>query len=134
MEEEKGYINYDEVTTNRLLKLVYDNQGAFPLDGEPAAESERGITSGAVYEEIRKLRESTVAGKGLFATEGDLKSKWPSPQVGDWAIVGNTVPGTVYQCKTAGTWSNTGQQGGGGDLELDDYLQCEEITDVTTIL
>ena len=84
--------------------------------------------------EIEKAKNSSTRAKGLFATAGDLQSKWPSPQVGDWAIVGNTVPGTVYQCKTAGTWSNTGQQGGGGNLELDAYLQCEDITDVTTIL
>lgn len=50
------------------------------------------------------------------------------------AVVGTTVPGTVWQCKTAGTWTNTGQTGGGGEVELDDYQSCEEITDVTTIL
>lgn len=84
--------------------------------------------------EIEKAKNSSTRAKGLFASLNDLRAKWPSPQVGDWAIVGDMVPGTIYQCKTAGTWTNTGQQGGGGEVVLDDYLQCEEITDVTTIL
>ena len=84
--------------------------------------------------EIEKAKNSSTRAKGLFASLSDLKAKWPSPQAGDWAIVGSTVPGTIYRCQTAGTWTNTGQQGGGGEVTLDDYLQCEEITDVTTIL
>lgn len=84
--------------------------------------------------EIEKTKNSSTRAKGLFTSESDLKAKWPSPQIGDWAIVGTTVPGAVWQCKTAGSWSNTGQTGGGGEVELDDYLQCEEITDITTIL
>ena len=84
--------------------------------------------------ELEKAKNSSTRAKGLFDSENSLKVKWPSPQVGDWAIVGNTVPGTIYLCNTAGIWTNTGQTGGGGEVELDDYLQCEEITDVTTIL
>ena len=84
--------------------------------------------------EIEKAKNASTRAKGLFSTESDLKFKWPSPLVGDWAIVGTTVPGTVWQCRTAGTWTNTGQTGGGGEVDLDGYLSCEEITDVTTIL
>jgi len=84
--------------------------------------------------EIEKAKNSSTRAKGLFASESALKTRWPAPQTGDWAIVGSTVPGTIWRCNTAGTWTNTGQTGGGGEVELDDYLSCEEITDVTTIL
>ena len=100
--------------------------------GEAAAAINQNNTK--ISTEVEKAKNSSTRAKGLFASAGDLQARWPSPQVGDWAIVGNTVPGTVYQCKTAGTWSNTGQTGGGGNVELDAYLQCEDITDVTTIL
>lgn len=100
--------------------------------GEAAAAINQN--NAKISTEVEKAKNSSTRAKGLFASASDLQAKWPSPQVGDWAIVGSTVPGTVYQCKTAGTWSNTGQQGGGGEVALDDYLQCEEITDVTTIL
>lgn len=109
MEEEKGYINYDEATVNRLLKLVYDNQGAFPLDGEPVAESERGITSGAVYEEIRKLRESTVACKGYYASEDVLEKAWPSAQAGDIAYVGESAPYAVWRWNGS-AWEDSGEE------------------------
>lgn len=100
--------------------------------GEAAAAINQN--NAKISTEVEKAKNSSTRAKGLFASAGDLQARWPSPQVGDWAIVGNTVPGTVYQCKTAGTWSNTGQTGGGGNVELDAYLQCEDITDVTTIL
>lgn len=84
--------------------------------------------------EIEKAKLSSSRNKGLFATLAALRAAVPSPVVGDWAVVGDTIPGTVYQCKTAGTWSNTGQQGGGGEIALNDYLTAEEITDVSSIL
>ena len=84
--------------------------------------------------DVEKAKNSSTRAKGLFASLSALKSAWPTPQVGDWAIVGNTVPGTVYKCTTAGTWSNTGQQGGGGEIDLGDYLTATVITDPTTII
>ena len=75
--------------------------------GEAAAAINQN--NAKISTEVEKAKNSSTRAKGLFASAGDLQARWPSPQVGDWAIVGNTVPGTVYQCKTAGTWSNTGQ-------------------------
>ena len=109
MAEEKGYINYDEATVNRLLKLVYDNQGAFPLDGVPEPESAKGITSGAVYEEIRKLREATVANKGYYATGEALEAAWPSAQAGDIAYVGTAAPYAVWKWNGS-AWADSGEE------------------------
>lgn len=84
--------------------------------------------------EVDKAKYSTSKNKGLFSTLSDLKATHPSPQVGDWAVVGSTIPGPIYQCKTAGTWTATGQTGGGDEVNLADYLTATEITDITTIL
>jgi hypothetical protein len=54
--------------------------------------------------------------------------------VGDWAVVGDTIPGPLYQCKTRGVWSETGTTGGGGSVDLSGILKAEEIDDVTSIL
>ena len=84
--------------------------------------------------EVEKVKLNSIRNKGLYPTLDALKSAVPSPVVGDWAVVGDTIPGTVYRCKTRGTWSNTGTTGGGGEVDLSGYLASEEITDVTSIL
>lgn len=84
--------------------------------------------------EIDKVKQNSIRNKGLFPTLESLKAAVPSPVVGDWAVVGNTIPGPIYQCKTKGTWSATGTTGGGGSVDLSSYLTAEEIDDVTSIL
>lgn len=78
--------------------------------------------------DVEKAKNASTRNKGLFPTEEDLKKAVPTPIVGDWAVVGNTIPGTVYQCKTAGTWTNTGQQGGGGEVDLTGYTKETDFT------
>ena len=70
----------------------------------------------------------------LFSTLKLLEEAVPSPVVGDWAIVGDTIPGPIYECKIKGAWSPTGTTGGGGSVDLNGYLTAEEIDDVTSIL
>lgn len=84
--------------------------------------------------EIEKTRHATTRNKGLFPTLAALQAAVPAPQVGDWAVVGSTIPGPVYSCTAAGTWSDTGETGGGGEINISDSIHSEEITDVTTIL
>ena len=54
---------------------------------------------------------------GLFATLADLQAAYPTPEVGMWAVVGDSVPGAVYRCTTEGVWSATGGTGGVDELE-----------------
>ena len=84
--------------------------------------------------EVEKIKQNSVRNKGLFSTVEALQAAVPSPVVGDWAVVGNTIPGPIYQCKTKGTWSATGTTGGGGSVDLSGILSSEEIDDVTSIL
>ena len=73
--------------------------------------------------DVEKAKNASTRNKGLFTSESELKSAIPSPVKGDWAVVGNSIPGTVYRCTTNGTWTNTGQQGGGGDVDLTGYTK-----------
>lgn len=50
--------------------------------------------------------------RGLFLTIAELRAAYPSPEIGDWATVGNTVPAEVWVCQTPGIWTDTGQTGG----------------------
>lgn len=54
---------------------------------------------------------------GLFATLEALQAAYPNPEVGMWATIGDSVPGYVYRCNTAGTWTATGETGGVDELE-----------------
>lgn len=71
--------------------------------------------------------------KGLYPTIEALKAAIPSPILGDWAIVGKTIPGSIFHCETKGVWSATGMNGGGGSIDLSGYVIAEEIDDVTSI-
>ena len=84
--------------------------------------------------EIDKVKQNSVRNKGLYSTVEALQAAVPSPVVGDWAVVGDTIPGPLYQCKTRGVWSETGTTGGGGSFDLSGILKAEEIDDVTSIL
>lgn len=54
---------------------------------------------------------------GLFATLEALQAAYPNPEVGMWATIGDSVPGYVYRCNTAGTWTATGGTGGVDEQE-----------------
>lgn len=84
--------------------------------------------------EVEKVKQNAIRNKGLFSTEEALHAAVPSPVVGDWAVVGDTIPGPIYGCKIKGKWSPTGTTGGGGSVALSGILTAEEIDDVTSIL
>lgn len=67
---------------------------------------------------------------GLFATLDALTAAYPSPTVGMWAIVGDTIPGPLYRCDTEGVWTATGETGGVDGIDVDTYDQA--ISDLDT--
>ena len=91
-------------------------------------------TSARPPTEVEKIKQNSVRNKGLFSTVEALQAAVPSPVVGDWAVVGDTIPGPIYQCTKRGVWSETGTTGGGGSVDLSGILKAEEIDDVTSIL
>ena len=81
-------------------------------------------TETTVDDRLRSL--SRQPNCGLFASAAALNAAYPSPLVGMWAMVGDTIPAEIYRCQTAGTWTATGETGGGGSVELDDYVTLED--------
>lgn len=118
MAEEQGIINYDPATTNLLLDRMYRNRDSFPFDTEVKPESEKGITSGAVYKALndlggggtddynelnnkpsinnvplegsKSLDDLGIQKKGDYATKDELKNATPSiGENGNWYIGGS---------------------------------------------
>lgn len=56
---------------------------------------------------------------GLYKDLASLQAAHPDPDVGMWAVVGDTIPGYIYRCETDGSWSATGEIGGGDSIDSD---------------
>lgn len=71
---------------------------------------------------------------GLFMSLEALKAAYPTPEVGMWAVVGDTMPGDLYRCDVAGEWLSTGGTGGVEVLDFERYEEFEQRIDkrVTT--
>lgn len=80
--------------------------------------------------DLEKVKSATTKFKGYFTSETGLKSKYPSPQIGDTAWVGETYPGTVYDVQVAGSWHNTGKVPDTGSVDLQDYAKKAELTEL----
>lgn len=65
------------------------------------------------------------AGKGLYETVEKLKSAYPNPENGWFALVGNTLPADIYRA-WGGVWEATGQKGGEPVLELAKLTELSE--------
>ena len=75
--------------------------------------------------EIEKLRNATQRDKGYFSSEALLIAAWPFPVVGDKAWAGSPYPGTVFECRVAGTWFNTGDVPDVGDVNLNNWEKSD---------
>lgn len=88
----------------------------------------------AIKTAIEQLELSVTRSKGFFSSATALTNKYPSPVVGDWAVVQDTSvspPATyIWQCTTNGTWSNSGTEWPGGSVDLSEYLQKEDFYDI----
>ena len=88
-------------------------------------------------EMLERLEVTKDHAVGLFSTLASLQAAHPTPEVGDWALVGDNTPFAIYKCTTAGTWSDTGGTYDGGSIDLADYAKKAEFdeldADVTNI-
>lgn len=82
-------------------------------------------------EMLERLEVTKDHAVGLFSTLATLQAAHPTPEVGDWALVGDTTPFAIYKCATAGTWSDTGGTYDGGSIDLSDYATKEEFDILT---
>ena len=71
---------------------------------------------------IGQVEYSTTKCRGMYASETALGNVVSSPKVGDWALVGQSFPATIYVCNTAGTWTNSGNTYSGDNVSFNDYV------------
>lgn len=83
------------------------------------------LTDGTYYDIQIKNGSSS---NGLFPTSSALEAACPSPKVGDYAFVGDGFPADIYVCETAGTWTDSGEDFDGDNVDLTDYAKKEELT------
>lgn len=80
--------------------------------------------------DLEKVKSATTKFRGYFTSEAGLKSKYPSPQVGDTAYVGEPYPGTVYDVQTDGQWHNTEKAPDTDSVDLTDYAKKAELVEL----
>ena len=61
--------------------------------------------------------------KGMFRSEPLLKERYPRPQRGWWALVGDTLPALLYIAESDG-WVNTGKRAGNPEIEMEQYNEA----------
>lgn len=111
--------NYNEIPKTGTIGGMVDNVNAnFQLTKE-------------MLERLEVTKDHAV---GLFSTLASLQTAYPTPEVGDWALVGDTTPFAIYKCSTAGTWSNTGGTYDGGSIDLSDYVKQEEFDELDAVV
>lgn len=78
-----------------------------------------------------KARNIMGACRGLFRTVEKLKSSYPKPQKGWWALVGDTIPAEIYVTEN-GEWIDTGKKGGEIGVYPDQIL--DELSKIENFL
>lgn len=63
------------------------------------------------------------ANKGIFTSVDKLKSAYPFPHDGWWAIVGTSLPGPIY-VGDGGEWVPTGETGGNPTVDSEQYNEA----------
>lgn len=82
-------------------------------------------------EQVAHMKDKSV---GLFSTLASLQAAHPTPEVGDWALVGDADPFAVYECSTAGTWTATGGTYSAGEIDLADYTTKAEFDELDAVV
>lgn len=60
--------------------------------------------------------------KGLFKTAEQLRTAYPNPHDGWWALVGDTLPAPIYR-GDGGEWVATGKDGGNPTVDSTEYMR-----------
>ena len=128
----KGFLDYDAVTTNDLLRTVKENKNRFPLDSDLNEFSEKLLPNSVISREINKIKDATSNNKGYFLNVESLKDAYPTTNEGSKAYVGNSYPYMIYLFQ-GGEWINSGQAGGDDTFNAGDFytkLQIDQQREV----
>lgn len=128
----KGFLDFDAVTTNDLLRTVKENKNRFPLDSDLNEFSEKLLPNSVISREINKIKDATSNNKGYFLNVESLKDAYPTTNEGSKAYVGNSYPYMIYLFQ-GGEWINSGQAGGDDTFNAGDFytkLQIDQQREV----
>lgn len=109
------------------------------IDGDATVNGKVNVGGNATVEGNLKVKGTLDAAKvkqpsvGLFSTLAALQAAYPEPEEGWWAIVGNNIPGEIYDVVN-GAWHDTGNTGGGAEIDVSTLLapiedDVEELQD-----
>ena len=109
------------------------------IDGDATVNGKVNVGGNATVEGNLKVKGTLDAAKvkqpsvGLFSTLAALQAAYPEPEEGWWAIVGNNIPGEIYDVVN-GSWHDTGNTGGGAEIDVSTLLapledDVEELQD-----
>ena len=93
------------------------------VDGDMVVEKNLTVT-GRIFNDGMQIPNC-----GLYPTEEALRKAHPTPEVGMWAVVGNTMPGDMWRCDKAGEWKATGTTGGAGQLDANAITEAVKKAD-----
>lgn len=82
------------------------------------------LSNGSSYDVY--TRNGTTS-TGLFPTLSALQAAYPNPVVGQYAFVGAGFPADIYVCNTAGTWTDSGADYDGDNVDLTNYATKAEL-------
>ena len=90
------------------------------IGGGTIIQGDAHIKGGMKVDGWLEAKNIKATNKGLFTTVEKLREAYPLPHEGWWAIVGNTLPGSVYVVD-GGKWTPTGEMGGSPTIESERY-------------
>lgn len=85
------------------------------------------ITNDLTVAGMIRARGVKQPNKGLFHDLASLQKRYPFPEVGWWATVGDSVPGQIYRCDQPGVWSATGETGGLDSVDYEKITKIEQL-------
>lgn len=91
------------------------------------AASSINSNSQKINSEIIKLQNATYKNRGYYSSLDELTSYVPSASNGAIAYVGDAYPFAIYSWSSeSNSWVDTGNTGGGEDVNLSNYYTKEE--------
>lgn len=70
---------------------------------------------------------------GLFKDMASLLAHYPCPEVGMWAVIGDTIPGQIWRCETPGAWTATDEMGGSDSVDLTEINEAIAAVDTDAV-
>ncbi|MCL1606685.1 MULTISPECIES: hypothetical protein [Mediterranea] len=92
------------------------------IGGKFTTQGSGHVKGGLKVDGWLEAKNVKAASKGMFRSVEELDAAYPNPKEGWWAIVGKSLPGTIY-VGHEGAWTDTGGTGGNPEVDLDTYYQ-----------